>query len=658
VNAEIGQFALILALMIAVAQAVIPQAGAWRRDRTLMAFADHAAVAQLLFVGLAFGLLVHAFAVSDFSILVVASNSSAAMPAGFRMSATWGNHEGSLLLWILILSLFGAAVAVLGRTLPARLRARTLAVQGLIAAAFLALTIFTSNPFARLHPAPAEGTELNPLLQDIGLIVHPPFLYLGYVGFSIVFSFAVAALIEGRVDAAWARMVRPWVLLAWIFLTIGITLGSYWAYYELGWGGWWFWDPVENASFMPWLAGTALLHSAIVVERRQTLIAWTILLAILTFSLSLVGTFLVRSGVITSVHAFASDPARGIGVLLILGAFTGGALLLFALRAAGFDRSATFRPVSREGGLILNNILLVTATATVFLGTFYPLAVEMLGPDRISVGPPYYNRSFVPLMIPLLLAVSIGPVLRWKRDSLRAALGRLRWVAAGCVLLALALVLALGSGALGTALGLGLAAWLVFGALAIWAVRAQPFVLPWRRTAGLTRSMPAGTWGMICAHAGLGLLVAGITAVTAWEDEAIVSLSVGQSAEAGGYAFTLTAVDVLRRDNYESEVATFAVARDGVPVTTMTAERRFFPQTERVTTEAAIAPRVLGNLYVSVGGPSGAGAWAVRIYSHPLVLLIWFGPALMAFGGLLSLADRRFRIGLLAARPGLRAARA
>ncbi|MCX7889137.1 MAG: heme lyase CcmF/NrfE family subunit [Rhodobacteraceae bacterium] len=657
-TAEVGQFALVLALMIALAQATIPQVGAWRRDRTLMAFADHAAVAQLLFTGLAFALLVRAFAVSDFSILVVASNSSAAMPAGFRMSATWGNHEGSLLLWILILSLFGAAVAVLGRTLPPALRARTLAVQGLIAAAFLTLSILTSNPFARLHPAPAEGAELNPLLQDIGLIVHPPFLYLGYVGFSIVFSFAVAALIEGRVDAAWARMVRPWVLAAWVFLTIGITLGSYWAYYELGWGGWWFWDPVENASFMPWLAGTALLHSAIVVERRQTLIVWTILLAILTFSLSLVGTFLVRSGVITSVHAFASDPARGIGVLLILGGFTGGALLLFALRAGGFDRSATFRPVSREGGLILNNILLVTATATVFLGTFYPLAIEMLGPDRISVGPPFYNRSFVPLMVPLLLAVSVGPMLRWKRDSLVAALMRLRWAIAGSVMVVLVLVLALGPGAAGTALGLGLAAWLVGGAIAVWAARAQPFVQPWRRSLALTRTTPPATWGMIAAHAGLGLLVAGITAVTAWQDEAIVALARGQSAEAGGYTFTLTDFSQSRRDNFEAERATFAVTRDGAPVTTMTAERRFFPQTGRVTTEAAIVARGLSNLYVSLGDPAGEGSRAVRIYHHPLVLLIWFGPALMALGGILSLADRRFRIGLLAARPAAPALRA
>ena len=440
-----------------------------------MGFGQVAAVLQLGLVGLAFGLLAHAFATSDFSLLVVASNSNTSMPLHFRISATWGNHEGSLLLWILILALFGAGVAVTSRAISATLRARVLAIQALIAVAFLALTIFTSNPFERLDPAPHDGMELNPLLQDIGLVLHPPFLYLGYVGFSTVFSFAVAALIEGRLDAVWARLVRPWVLLAWIFLTIGITLGSYWAYYELGWGGWWFWDPVENASFMPWLVGTALLHSVIVVERRHTLIVWTLLLAILTFSLSLVGTFLVRSGIITSVHAFVTDPTRGLWILTILVLLTGGALTLFAARAREFNQTVVFAPLSREGGLILNNILLVVATGTVFLGTFYPLIVEMLGPDKISVGPPYYERSFVPLMIPLMLALSVGPFLRWKRDAAAATLTRMRWIVGLSLGLTVVLVILFGVSRIATALALGVSAWLVLGALGLLATRVQLF---------------------------------------------------------------------------------------------------------------------------------------------------------------------------------------
>ncbi|MCV2863610.1 heme lyase CcmF/NrfE family subunit [Albidovulum sediminicola] len=657
-TAEIGHFAMILALMIAVAQATVPIYGAWRRILPLMRFADGAAVAQLGFVALAMAMLLRAFAATDLSVAVVANNANAAMPLHFRLSAAWGNHEGSLLLWVLILSVFGAAVALLGRSLPATLKARTLAVQGMIAVSFLALSLFTSNPFERLHPAPAQGMELNPLLQDIGLILHPPFLYLGYVGFSIVFSFAVAALIEGRIDAAWARLVRPWVLLAWIFLTIGITLGSFWAYYELGWGGWWFWDPVENASFMPWLVGTALLHSALVVERRQTLIVWTILLAILTFSLSLIGTFVVRSGVITSVHAFAADPARGVGVLVILSAFTGGALTLFALRSGDFDQSATFRPVSREGALILNNILLVVATATVFLGTFYPLFVEMIGPEKISVGPPYFNRSFGPIMAVLALALSVGPFLRWKRDQLGAALIRLRWPLAAAGLAALAATALGGMTGLGAALGLGLAIWLVLGAFWIVVARAQPSRLPRARAWTLLRTTPLATWGTVLAHAGLGLLIAGITCMTLWEEEIIAALKEGESISAGGYDFTLQSVRVTLEANYEVERASFAVERDARPVTVMEAERRYYPVSRRVTTEAAIAPRFLSNLYVSVSGPSGTGKWGVRVYYHPFVILIWLGPLIMALGGLLSLIDRRFRVGTLSARPAAQAVRA
>lgn len=657
-TAELGHFAMILALMFALAQSVVPMLGAWRRNLTLMRFAEEAALAQLGFVTLAFGLLLYAFGQSDFSVLVVANHSNSTMPLPYRLSAAWGNHEGSLVLWTLILAIFGGAVALRGQGLPASLKARTLAIQGMIAASFLGFSLFTSNPFERLHPAPDNGMELNPLLQDIGLILHPPFLYLGYVGFSIVFSFALAALIEGRVDAAWARFVRPWVLLAWIFLTIGITLGSYWAYYELGWGGWWFWDPVENASFMPWLVGTALLHSALVVERRQTLVLWTILLAILTFTLSLIGTFVVRSGIITSVHAFASDPARGVGILAILAVFTGGALTLFSWRARNITQSVSFRPFSREGALIYNNVLLVVATATVFLGTFYPLFVEMVGPEKISVGPPYFNRSFGPVMVILILGLTVGPFLRWKRDDLRDALRRLRGPLLVTALAAGACLGLFGARGGGAALGLGLAVWLVAGAFWIVVARMQLGRLPLLRSLKLAMTAPPATWGMVLAHAGLGLLVAGITSVTLWQQEVVAALAPGDSIRAGGYDFTLQGVATGQRDNYQSERATIGVALGGKPVATMLAERRFYPVSERVTTEAAISPQGLTNLYASVTGPSGAGKWGLRVHYHPMILLIWLGPALMALGGIVSLADRRMRLGAPVARPAVQGARA
>jgi len=649
-TAEIGQFALVLALMIAAMQSILPLVGAHRHNYNLTDFATFAAIGQFAFVAIGLAALIYAFGTTDRSVLVVANHANATMPLKYRLSASWGNHEGSLLLWIFILSTFGAALAAFGRDLPQILKARTLAIQGMITFAFLAFSLLTSNPFERLDTPPATEMELNPLLQDIGLILHPPFLYLGYVGFSIVFSFAVAALIEGRVDATWARLVRPWILSAWAFLTIGIALGSYWAYYELGWGGWWFWDPVENASFMPWLVGTALLHSAVVVERRQTLVVWTILLAILTFSLSLVGTFIVRSGIITSVHAFASDPTRGIVVLFIILVFTGGALALFAVRAKDFDQSVTFGPVSREGGLILNNILLVTAAGTVFLGTFYPLLVELTGPDRISVGPPYYNNSFVPLMIPLIIAVSIGAFLRWKRDGLREVLYRLRWVAGICVGAAVLLVVSLGPAGLGAAAGLLLALWLVAGAVAILAVRVQLFRAPWRRSLDLAIRTPGSLLGMVFAHAGLGLMVAGITCVTAWQQESIRSVAEGESVSIGGYEVRLTEVFLAAKDNFQSEIASFVVTRDGQPVTTMTSERRFYPVSGTVTTEAGISAQGLTNLYLSLGGSDTRGGWVVRYYYHPYVLLIWIGPLVMAIGGLLSLADRRLRVGVFRAR--------
>ncbi|MCE8522733.1 heme lyase CcmF/NrfE family subunit [Ruegeria pomeroyi] len=648
--AEVGHFALVLALTISLAQSIVPHIGAWKRDPNLLAFASYASFAQFAFVALSFAILMRAFALSDFSILLVASNSNSAMPLPFRVSATWGNHEGSLLLWIFILAIFGAAVTAAAK-LPETMKARVLAIQGLISASFLGLTIFTSNPFVRLHPAPTNGFELNPLLQDIGLVLHPPFLYLGYVGVSIVFSFAVAALLEGKVDALWARLVRPWILLAWIFLTIGITLGSYWAYYELGWGGWWFWDPVENASFMPWLICTALLHSAIVVERRQTLIVWTLLLAILTFSLSLVGTFIVRSGIITSVHAFASDPDRGVWILGILIFFTGGALTLFSLRAHKLTSEVSFRPISREGGLILNNILLVVATATVFLGTFYPLLVELTTTDRISVGPPYFNRSFVPLMFVLMLALSAGVFLHWKRDTMREVLFRIRWIAIAVLAIVLVLLFVFGLRRVGALFSLGIAAWLVFGAIAVWFVRARIGQVTLKRSWELTRNTPRAVFGMILSHAGLGVLVAGIAVVTTWQQEEIAALPLGGSVEAGGYRFTLENVENGFGPNYQVQRALIALSLNDETLRVLEAERRYYPVSKSVTTEAAIHPRGVTNLYASLGGPADADTWVVRVYYHPWVIFIWLGPSLMALGGLVSLSDRRIRISFLARRP-------
>ncbi len=644
-EAEIGQFSLILAMMIAVVQSVVPMVGAQRGNINMMRVADYCTYAMVAFVGLAFACLIYAFVISDFSVLVVVLNSNSKMPLLYKVTAVWGNHEGSLLLWIMILAMFGAAVAASGRHLPPTLKARVLSIQGALALGFLALVIFTSNPFDRLFPAAFDGQELNPLLQDIGLAIHPPFLYLGYVGFSITFAFAVAALIEGRIDASWARFVRPWVLAAWCFLTLGILLGSFWAYYELGWGGWWFWDPVENASFMPWLVGTALLHSALVVERRQTLVVWTMLLAILTFSLSLVGTFLVRSGVLTSVHSFAADPSRGIGVLLILSIATGGALTLFAIRANRIKNPVLFAPVSREGGLILNNIILVTATGTVFLGTFYPLFVDLIGPEKISVGAPYFNWTFVPLMIPLLLALVIGPFLRWKRDSLPDALTRARMPAILVLMSVGVILLIVGWRLLGAALAIGLGLWLIFGSFAILTQRIKLFSVPFPRSWQLARNTPRSVFGMILAHAGLGLAVIGIASVTAWEQESISAMAPGDQVEVGGFVFKLDRVDKIQGPNFNAERGIFLVTVDGRQVSTMTSERRFYPVSNRVTTEAGISARFPSNLYVAMGEPNNRGQWVARIYYHPMVLLIWIGPFLMAIGGFVSLSDRRFRVG-------------
>jgi cytochrome c-type biogenesis protein CcmF len=643
--AEIGHFALILAALVALLQGTLPLAGAARGDAAMMGIAKPAALAQFLLIAIAFGALMHAYIVSDFSVANVAQNSHSAKPLLYKITGLWGNHEGSMLLWVLILSLFGAALASFGRNLPPSLHARALGVQGLIGVAFLAFILFSSNPFVRLVPAPANGSGLNPLLQDPGLAFHPPFLYLGYVGFSMAFSFAIAALLEGRVDPAWARWVRPWTLAAWSCLTVGIALGSWWAYYELGWGGWWYWDPVENASFMPWLAGAALLHSAIVVEKRDTLKSWTVLLAIIVFSLSLVGTFLVRSGVLTSVHAFATDPTRGLFILAILVAAIGGSLTLYAWRAPTLKATGTFRPVSREGALVLNNLLLTVAAATVFIGTLYPLVLDAVGGGKISVGAPYFDATFVPIMTPLVIAMAIGPTLAWKRGDLWASLGRLK-VALAAALAAMALTLWLDSARdLLAVMGMALAAWLFAGTAVELAERIRlgraPLAESLRRAGGL----PRAAYGMTIAHMGFAIVIAGITASSAWRSESIRIMKPGETARVAGYDFRFLGVRDGRGPNYSARVGTFAVTRGGRPVATMVPEKRFYPVQRRQTTEAAIHTTWLADLYAVIGDADKSGGWSVRLYHNPLVPWIWLGALVMFAGGATSLSDRRHRVG-------------
>jgi cytochrome c-type biogenesis protein CcmF len=643
---EVGYFALLVALVVAVVQASAPLIAARRRDPAVAAFAGQAALAQFMFLAVAFGALVYAFVTSDFSVQVVAANSHTAKPLLYKIAGVWGNHEGSMLLWVLILALFGAAVAVFGGNLPDRLRVNVLGVHGMIGLGFLIFVAFTSNPFARLADPPVNGDGLNPILQDPGLAIHPPFLYLGYVGFSMAFSFAVAALIDGKVDACWARWVRPWVLAAWCFLTIGITLGSAWAYYTLGWGGWWFWDPVENASFMPWISGTALLHSALVVERRNGLVSWTILLAILTFSLSLIGTFLVRSGVLTSVHAFALDPARGVFILALILLATGGALTLYAVRVAHLRHGAPFAPVSRESSLVANNVLLSAAAATVFLGTFYPLIMDTIGGPKISVGPPYYNRTFVPVMIPLLLIMVAGPMLRWKRDSLRAVAGRLAYPALAAVFTAMVvLIVTFGRNAVAAGL-MAVAAWLVAGSLIAFAHRVRLGSAPLATTLRLAATAPLAFYGLVIAHAGMGVTVAGITGMTTWATEKIDMLRPGQSLDLSGYQLLFRSVENVAGPNYDAERATFEVTRNGRFVTQLASERRFYPVRQQQTVAAGIHTNLMSNLYVAIGEPNDRGAFAVRFYWHPLMPWVWIGALAMAFGGFVSLSDRRLRVGV------------
>jgi cytochrome c-type biogenesis protein CcmF len=643
---EIGHLALILALLVAVAQGVVPLVGAARRDATLMAFARPAAITQFALVALAFGCLAASFLRSDFSVANVAQNSFSALPAHYKFAAAWGSHEGSLLLWALMLGGWSCAVALRSRNLPAPMLARVLAVMGLVAVGFLAFLLFTSNPFERLVPPAPEGRDLNPLLQDPGMVMHPPLLYMGYVGFSVAFAFSIAALLGGRLDATWARWSRPWTTVAWAFLTLGIMLGSAWAYYELGWGGWWFWDPVENASFMPWLVGTALIHSLAVTEKRGTFKSWTVLLAIVAFSLSLLGTFLVRSGVLTSVHAFATDPSRGVFVLAFLVVVIGGSLALYAARAGAVGGGASFAPVSRESMLLANNILLVVAMASVLLGTLYPLFLDALNAGKISVGPPYFEAVFGPLMAPLVFLMGVGPVASWRRAELPDLWTRLKWALGVAIAAALLLPFALGRFSPLVAAGLFLATWVFAATIAAVAQRLRSS--PQATLAGRLRANSLSWYGMLVAHVGVGVFIVGVTLVKGYEVERDVRLDPGQSVEVGGWSFTFKGVDEKPGPNYRALAGTVEVRRGGALVEVLHPEKRVYAASGQAMTEAAIDTRLTGDLYVSLGEPvtpdGFAGAWGVRIYVKPFVDWIWGGCLLMAIGGFLAIADRRYRI--------------
>ena len=648
---ELGHLSLILALCMALVMSFFPLVGAWRGDRQWMSLARPAAWGQFAFLVFAFACLAWAFLHDDFSVAYVASNSNSALPWYYKFSAVWGAHEGSLLLWALILGGWTFAVSIFSRELPEPMLARVLAVMGMISTGFLLFLIITSNPFSRLLPqAPADGNDLNPLLQDPGLIIHPPMLYMGYVGFSVAFAFAIAALLGGRLDAAWARWSRPWTLVAWTFLGIGIVLGSWWAYYELGWGGWWFWDPVENASFMPWLVGTALLHSAIVTEKRGALAGWTLFLAITGFGFSMLGAFLVRSGVLTSVHAFAVDPTRGVLLLTIFLIAAGGGFALFAWRAPKLAGGGVFAPVSREGALVLNNLFLSAAAGTVLLGTLYPLIREAMTGEPISVGPPFFNLTFAPLMAACLLVLPVGPLLTWKRADALGALQRL-WAAGLLAVVAGVAVFALNRPASAfSAAGFALGAWLVAGALVEIGERGRLGRAPLAEVGRRLSALPGGAWGMTLAHLGLGLFVLGACFESAWKVEAAQSLGIGGQARLGAYQLSLDDVRPADGPNYAAERASITVTRGGRTACTAGPERRLYYAGGQATSEVAICQKGLDDLYLVLGerrpGPAGAPQWVVRAYYNPLARLIFFGPIIMALGGLISLSDRRLRFAL------------
>ena len=645
---ELGHFALILAFAVALIQMIVPMVGAGLNRRNWMAVAEPAATAQVILVGFSFAALTWAFIVSDFSLNLVYQNSHTAKPMIYKISGVWGNHEGSMLLWVFILTLFGAFAAWFGGGLPDKLRARVLSVQASVSVAFYLFILLTSNPFSRLAVPPLNGRDLNPLLQDPGLAFHPPFLYLGYVGLSMSFSFAVAALIEGRVDAAWARWVRPWTLAAWMFLTVGIALGSWWAYYELGWGGFWFWDPVENASFMPWLIAAALLHSAIVVEKREALKSWTVLLAILAFGFSLLGTFIVRSGVLTSVHAFANDPERGVYILIILGIFTGGSLMLFAARAGALEAKGIFGAVSRESGLVLNNILLAVSAFVVFIGTIWPLVAEMAFGRTLSVGPPFFDAAFTPFMVLLALALPLGSMLSWKRGALSKVWTKM-WPFAVLAIAIGALVYAMQSGrsALGP-VGVALGVWTVAGAIVDMVQRTGRGDLR-SRLRRLIR-LPGADWGKAVAHIGMGITIFGVAAITAWQQEDIRIAQKNAPYDVGGYTFELQDVQDVQGPNYLSSLGVVRVSKDSREIAILTPEKRFYPVAQMPTTEAAIRNGILRDIYVVIGDAQANGGQTVRVYIKPFANWIWGGAMLMALGGLLSLMDRRLRIAAGAAK--------
>ena len=638
---EIGQLALILAALLALAQGTLPIVGAAQRIPAWMALARPAAQGQFVFVAIAFACLAWSFVTNDFSVLNVASNSNSQLPLPYRFAATWGSHEGSMLLWVLMLAAWTVAVTLFSRHLPAEMVARVLGVMGLISLGFLFFMLLTSNPFDRLFPPPPDGRDLNPLLQDPGMVIHPPMLYMGYVGFSVAFAFAIAALLGGRLDSTWARWSRPWTTAAWCFLTVGVMLGSWWAYYELGWGGWWFWDPVENASFMPWLVGTALIHSLAVTEKRGAFRSWTVLLAILAFSLSLLGTFLVRSGVLTSVHAFATDPKRGVFILAFLTLAIGGSLVLYATRAHRVAAGGDFEPVSRESMLLANNVLLLVAAGSVLLGTLYPLFLDALALGKISVGPPYFEAVFVPLMAPLAFLMGIGPIARWKQASLPDLWSRLSWALGVAVVTALVLPAATGKWSPLVSLGLALALWIVAATV----VGARERIRNARGSVAVRLAQqPRAWWGMTFAHLGIAVFIVGVTLVKGYETERDVRMAVGDTVTVGGYTFRFAGVRDAAGPNYRAVRGAVDVSRDGRSVRTLHPEKRVYNAQEMPMTEAAIASGVLGDLYVSLGDPVGDGAWTLRVYHKPFVTWIWGGCLLMAFGGLLALSDRRYRV--------------
>lgn len=641
-TAELGHFALIIALAMALSQSVLPLWGAHKGNSAWMALARPSAIGHFLFVAFAFGCLTAAFIGNDFSVLLAAEHSNSQLPLIYRITAVWGNHEGSILLWTLILSGWTLAVALRSRQLEEPTAARILGVMGLVSCGFILFTLCASNPFQRLLPAAPDGNDLNPLLQDPGMVIHPPMLYMGYVGFVVAFAFAIAALLAGKLDSTWARWSRPWTTVAWCFLTAGIALGSFWAYYELGWGGWWFWDPVENASFMPWLAGTALMHSLAVTEKRGGFKVWTALLAIVTFSLSLLGTFLVRSGVLSSVHAFAADPTRGLFILLLLALVVGGSLLLFAWRAPKVGLGGTFDLISRESMLLANNVLLVVATAAVLLGTLYPLIIDALGMGKLSVGPPYFETVFVPLMTPALFLMGIGPIMRWRQAAAIDLVRRLRWAAAVSVASAALVPVSLGRWSPMVALGILLAAWIIATALGnLWSrLRSHPSNSWVQRV----RAQSGSYYGMLLAHLGVAVFIMGVTIVGGYASENDVRMEPGQTASVGGFDFKLDDVSERSGPNYTATRAHLTVTRHGQAVATLEPERRLYHVRRMPLTEVAIDRGLTRDLYVALGEPVGKTAWSVRLHHKPFVNWIWLGCALMALGGAFAVLDRRYRL--------------